>query len=120
MDVAARELVERCARQAGHFRRDTGGFNGGLSAGLQFFNASHHGLAGGGKFVDAIGTVHDKGALRSESGERAAHEKHAAGGEHADHLERARAGLVSGPQRLKMVRKPRARRSGATVFMAGW
>ncbi len=32
---------------------------------------------------------------------------------------RAPAGFVSGPQRLKMVRKPSARRSGATAFIAG-
>jgi hypothetical protein len=33
---------------------------------------------------------------------------------------RAPAGFVSGPHKLKIVRKPSALRSGATAFIAGW
>ena len=56
-------------------------------AGFRLFNAGDDRLAGGGEFVDAVGSVDDEGALGAECQKRAADEKNAAGCEHSDDLD---------------------------------
>ena len=84
-DVAAGELIDCGAGQAGHLRRDARGLQLRL-AGFGFLDARNDRFARGGQLVDSIGSVHDEGAFGSERRQRAAHEQHAAGREHADHL----------------------------------
>ncbi len=85
-DVSTGELVESGASQAGHFGGDASGFEGRRLAGLGLFDAADNGFAGGGELVDAIGSVDDEGALRSQSGEGAADKQDTAGGKNADDL----------------------------------
>ena len=110
--VAADELIQRGARQPRHLRRNAGGLQFRLAR-LRLLDARHNRLAGGGQLVDSIRPMHDKGPLGSQRRQRAAHQQHLAGRQHADHL-RPRAGRVGqrpaevedGPKSQRAAQRP--------------
>ena len=63
--------------------------------------------------------VDDKCALGTEGLQRTTYEKNTAGREHADDLDAGMCGIGERTAEVEIVRKPRARRSGPSVFIAG-
>lgn len=117
-DVAAGELVECGAGEAGHFGGDAGGFELGL-AGVVFEDAGDDGFAGGGELVDAVGAVNDEGAASAEGEQGAADEEDAAGGEDADDLDAGLSGVGERSDEIEDGAEAEGAAEGAEGFHGG-
>ena len=91
----------------------------GALARLGFFNAGNDGFAGCGQFIDAVGSVHNKGASRSESYERTANEEYAAWGKTPMTCERAPARVGERSAEIEDGAEAQGAAKRANYFIAG-
>ena len=110
--VAALDRLDRRARQAGILRfHDEAGD-------LAALQRRHVVLSGDGQFIEAH-AMHDPGRLVPERGERLRHRPRPVGENTPVNCRRTRAGLASGPSRLKIVRVPSSTRGPAACRIDG-